>query len=468
MHTLKLDRNTYLADTNVRSFIDWLVNATYHGNFPHQYTTAKKVSLVFKDVNDAYLKYHWPFSQITGTPGCPAGSSFLHNSNALNVLQHRLQGASTDTMMLGACIAVFEWGKVTNGNVSWVNSHALGLHKNITSWANELGHVLGGGPALLPDGELRFNAGFSKVYSLLVNGLVIYDSRVAATLGLAVQRWNASRGQAPSGIPPVLRFPWAPAKGGQNRDPGSPMPRLRSGLMHAWAAIYASMILGEVSLRTRLTPRQLEAALFMLGYEIPKLSSASQVPLPVPQDDLPSPSSEHTESQEICGSGMDEHSCDEDGEVVACSGSWMKSFTPTRKIAFSWRFSRDNCRIEWCSPKGPRLLITADELVCMLDWLHRKFKRDPFPLSNSATEIRAPNPPWGVGLAFYDATHRNPPDSSKVAAICEDLDLFVRCSRTRKIEWILSQNALNIIGLASSGDKCAGIAALVEDACFGE
>ncbi|MBN9698155.1 MAG: hypothetical protein J0L85_20400 [Zoogloea sp.] len=468
MHKLELDRKTYLDDSNARSFIDWLVDATYNGNFSHQYTTAKNVSLVFKDVNDAYLKYHWSFSQIAGTPGCPAGSSFLDNSIALSVLQHRLQGASTDAMMVGACIAVFEWGKVTNGNVSWVNSNEVGLHKNITSWANELGHVLGGGPALLPDGELRFNAGFSKVYSLLVNGLVIYDSRVAATLGLAVQRWNESRGQAPSGIPDVLRFPWASAKGGQNRNPGSPMPRLRSGLMHAWAAIYASMILGEVSLRTGLTPRQLEAAWFMLGYEIPKLSSASQVPLPVPQDDSPSPPSEHTECQEICGSDMDEHSSDEDGEVVACSGSWMKSYTPTRKIAFFWRFSREKCRIEWCSPKGPRLLITADELVCMLNVLHRQFGSNVFPLSNSATGMRAPNPPWGVGRAFYEVTHRNPPDSSKVAAICEDLDLFVRILSTRKIEWALSQNALNIIRRAPLGDMCADIAALVEDSYFGE
>lgn len=41
---------------------------------------------------------------------------------------------------------------------------------------------------------LRFNAGMTKVYSLLADSLIIYDSRVAAALGWIVVKYCQAPG----------------------------------------------------------------------------------------------------------------------------------------------------------------------------------------------------------------------------------------------------------------------------------
>lgn len=80
----------------------------------------------------------------------------------------------------------------------------------------------------------------TKVYSLICESLVIYDSRVAAALGWIVVKYCQAMGLRQ--VPTELRFPWAPAKsapGASNPKQRNPsagsliFPTLRAGALHA-------------------------------------------------------------------------------------------------------------------------------------------------------------------------------------------------------------------------------------------
>jgi hypothetical protein len=128
----------------------------------------------------------------------------------------------------------------------------------------------------------------TKVYSLICDDFVIYDSRVAAALGWAVLRFCKATGRAT--VPSLLQFPFAPAKEALNqitpkrRDPSQgafQFPRLYRGRHHAewnlkasWALKAALACAPEKSLfragaQSGQALRAMEASLFMFGYDLP-------------------------------------------------------------------------------------------------------------------------------------------------------------------------------------------------------
>ena len=134
----------------------------------------------------------------------------------------------------------------------------------------------------------RSNAGFTKIYSLLFENFIIYDSRVAAALGLFVVRYCTDNGLPK--IPPELDFGWMPAK----EEAKTSSPKLRNAdagpyefskasreQLHASANIRANWIFEQV-LPTNAEPsgewfaklpkaermRALESAFFMIGYDL--------------------------------------------------------------------------------------------------------------------------------------------------------------------------------------------------------
>ena len=124
------------------------------------------------------------------------------------------------------------------------------------------------------------NSGWTKVYALMLDGLPIYDGRVGAAMGYLVQK-HCTDARLNS-VPDLLHFRWGQAKGGDhNRDPSSRLlcfRKLTAASPRNWAEcnVRAAWVLGEVCREGRfgdLLPdrrlRALEAALFMIGYEIP-------------------------------------------------------------------------------------------------------------------------------------------------------------------------------------------------------
>ena len=166
------------------------------------------------------------------------------------------------------------------------------------AWADAQGERL---PGLLLEGKkaleskdlnleifqrVRMNAGYTKVFSLLCNGIVIYDGRVGAALCWLVRQFlktTAHTGPVPEG----LNFRWAPGMSPQNRNPagdGFTFPRLAGGKSWAQANVHASWILDATRLKSGALwcsgeegLRKVEAAFFMLGYALPLESAICAV-----------------------------------------------------------------------------------------------------------------------------------------------------------------------------------------------
>lgn len=61
-----------------------------------------------------------------------------------------------------------------------------------------------------------------------------------------------------------------------------------------------------------------------------------------------------------------------------------------------------------------------------IDILLNQFQENPFPLANSADGVPAGEADEGLGTAYHQASNRGAPETSKLAAILEDLDVLTR------------------------------------------
>lgn len=127
------------------------------------------------------------------------------------------------------------------------------------------------------DGELRMNAGFTKVYALATDNVMIYDGRTGAAMGYLVRQFCESRRIL---LPEELCFPWAPGASTMNRNPSTELLHFKQlanrSRFHAEWKIRASWVANEALARASAAwcqqpdaLRKFESSLFMLGYEIP-------------------------------------------------------------------------------------------------------------------------------------------------------------------------------------------------------
>ena len=97
------------------------------------------------------------------------------------------------------------------------------------------------------DGVRYMNAGWTKVYALMLDGFPIYDGRVGAAMGYLVQRYCVSARLCQ--VPTRLRFRWGAARGRHNRNPSTRslwFPGLTATNPRTWAEcnLWAAWILG--------------------------------------------------------------------------------------------------------------------------------------------------------------------------------------------------------------------------------
>ena len=133
----------------------------------------------------------------------------------------------------------------------------------------------------------RMNAGFTKIYSLLLDGFPIYDSRVAATLGLLIRSFCVETGL--SRVPSPLAIAIPPGRSGGRDKPDKGGIRLsriggdnaRRNRLYVDSNIRAAWLLGAMAnygpfgkLDEHRRLRALEAAFFMIGYSVPEILSA--------------------------------------------------------------------------------------------------------------------------------------------------------------------------------------------------
>ena len=266
-----MNRQSYLADESVKRFVDGWLRPRVQGGIPfhHSYTNAQTgQAWRCESLWQAYELYQWN------------GKNFAENQCELDRLAQGMRRAMKEGDRRGFCRAaagILKWGRVTRGN----------CEKLVERGADALPTFKRAADLLRPDtadtsnlGCIPFmNAGWTKVYALMLDDFPIYDGRVGAALGYCVRLHCREQGIA--SVPPSLRFRWGPSKGKHNRNPsvcGLKFPQLAASAPRAWAEcnVRAAWVLNAVSgegkfgsLEPKRRLRALEAALFMIGYELP-------------------------------------------------------------------------------------------------------------------------------------------------------------------------------------------------------
>lgn len=288
-----MTKNDFLTNPDTQSFLAWfesIVIGTRSIQFPHR-------GGVDDFLSDAFERYSWPLKRIelatpAGTESITRNSSFAQNEELLQKLSDGIKGCLAQTTVDSTELAdwaraIMEWGGVFKrpGNAVWLENLNGGLHRYLTC---ALPALQDEDPLLLERlSDLRSNAGTTKIYSLILPGFVIYDSRVAAALAWLVRCWAQECGiQAP----PHLRFGCMRANTQKVpravRSPDSktfkyfaPSGHIRYHRRHATWNRRANWIIEQLSkvstvdrngvrLPRSWTSREIEAALFMMGEDL--------------------------------------------------------------------------------------------------------------------------------------------------------------------------------------------------------
>lgn len=308
-------KDSYLSDKVVASFLEFLAEyISGRKSFSHKYYDRKlKQHWKCISVFDAYEKYSYPLVKEFRTVEC-SYSNFKANSEALNGLKNKMRyaykmlldqkdlaGKKHEEDLLKASQEVFIWGGVagaktrgkntTPGNYLWLEEKypkGVGLVK---AYMNARETMTSNKPDLEKIGKsgVRSNAGFTKIYSLLFDDFIIYDSRVAAALGLFIAQYCMEK--SINQIPDVLNFGWMPPKEAKTQKSpklrnanfnGLEFDKANSEQRHASSNIRANWIFSKLfEDTTQLETNQfdvlknkqekiraLEAAFFMLGYDL--------------------------------------------------------------------------------------------------------------------------------------------------------------------------------------------------------
>lgn len=390
-----MNKADYLASKDVIPFLDWLsTRLDVSGSITHQYINRKTGAIWACDsLYDAYEKYKWPFSfnDLHGTK--QKGFSFAENTVQLGYIRDCLQSAYTSSNefdLAEASRMVFEWGGVTKGNVPWAKEQVQ-LKKLMAEYRSATTSLI---PTMADDRlsgfTLRFNAGLTKVYSLLLKDFIIYDSRVGAALGWLVVQYCQDVKLA--AVPPLLAFPWAKAKEGvnsvsrKNRDPSQgayKISQIFSDQSHAMWNVRASWLISELAgkaskFNTLTEPmRAIESALFMIGYDLPKTDGV----------------------QEAGDRNARQSPLQPIGNV-----SVFPLQTQARHLRFRAKLDDNQVILQHAprpnKPTRPEDTFTLDEICRVCDYLYSKFKLNAFPLANNVEHMGNNTERKGLGMAI--------------------------------------------------------------------
>lgn len=282
-----MKREEYLKNAEVASFCHWLAQRLQ--GQPVLFNVGKHQ---YASLPAAMHAYAWPLRAQTGLPNPHNGYPYIHpvvprlvahstlraNTAVLGTLQHALRTsfmAGNPLDLAGAVAGIFHWGGVYTttphgGNKPWLAKH----HMHLLALLNAvvLDHANGTDVSTVPG--LRFNAGMTKVYALLLDDFIIYDSRVAASLTWLVLHWWTAVKSSPSAtLPAPLRFGTLPVNGSARRNRNA-APGIFNGITRAadhymwnvranWLLSDALNLAGQASQFATL--REVEAALFQMG-----------------------------------------------------------------------------------------------------------------------------------------------------------------------------------------------------------
>lgn len=263
-----LSKKEFLADPTVNQFSNYLTQLLDGEiEFKHGYYHVKnKKQYLFNSFKDALNQYDW-------------NGTYIENKDKLDSFAEnfRLALSKNDpTLAYNTSIKVLSWGGVLNGNKDTVygiynNGKLINTFKQITTAFTK---------ELIQFEELRdipMNSGFTKIYSLIIDDFIIYDSRVGAALGLLVRFFLELNNLEK--VPDYLNFAYGVKKGESGFSTRNPskeklqFERLSTNnVLHIINNLKANWILLDAfknqKTNTFKNLREIESALFMIGYSV--------------------------------------------------------------------------------------------------------------------------------------------------------------------------------------------------------
>jgi hypothetical protein len=437
-----MNKQQYLRSEHINDFLDFIAKRLDGNGFPpHSYHIRRSNKLWSCDsLWVAHQKYDWSFS-YRDHQARHRGNTYAQNTQALNSLRLALRSGLTscdaDAALADASRMVFEWGGVTKGNVKWAADLASsgGLVKEYQQGLALLN------PETADDRlvgfNLRFNAGLTKVYSLMLDDFIIYDSRVGAALGWLVVQYCQQA--LLSAVPDALAFPWAAAKEGvnavnpKNRNPSAGiyrLPQFKTGLNHAQWNLRASWMLAALIEknaklnRTDNPMRELESALFMIGYDLP-ISSPIAAALSCAQSNKPRGKQSHLSVEPVT-------------EIfplkTRSKGLLFRVETFDDRIGFHYKVRPNNTR-------RPSDEFQFDELYKVLRDLFERFGLNAFPLGNNVEKLGKNTEKEGLGMAIKRACNNDitkAQAASYLGPYLEEISVFEFEQITSNTAWKLS------------------------------
>jgi len=258
-------KNDYLMSQSIVSFLSWLTPLLdTPQSFLHSYTQKKpKRYLRFDNLYSAYEQYDWSLS---------GEISDLSVVLAKAIEQRNEQDCER------TCYEILKWGGVLRGNCDRIAHHSPNLCSYLQYVKERLSIDMTSDAYYQK--EIEITAGFSKIYSAYIKDFIIYDSRVAAALGLLVRTFCEQSGI--STIPYELCFAWTVGRSSGVRNPSlgslifpqlkiyKPEDYLENNIRANWlVSAIADITTSKFSLIDRDNrPRAIEQALFMIGYDV--------------------------------------------------------------------------------------------------------------------------------------------------------------------------------------------------------
>jgi hypothetical protein len=290
-----MDKNEYLSQPIVNGYISFVAMLLEEKtNFSHSYFSYSfKKTYKFTSVFDAFKKYEWKFEYTDlfnnkEYKGVSFQDNKLHLSKFKSGIRSSLINHDYDAC-INWCLMILDWGKVLNGNKTKLIKLGPSIIEYLTnckSLFESTTLTMNGKYQVIVKGEkydVIMNAGFTKIYSLMLEDFIIYDGRVGAALGLIEKYfYNATNTEQSK----LLSFHYGNArtsnnkKSKLNRNPSEgtfKVSVVSSGNVHTRDNLKANWILQHIIKNSKskfsdnAEPlRALECALFMIGYHLPK------------------------------------------------------------------------------------------------------------------------------------------------------------------------------------------------------
>ena len=299
------ERTEYIDET--AAFVDWLLeyNSELTTELPslHEWIGSqnwhlgpyRKIKWHCSSLFDAHTKYYWKASNSSS--GDFTATCKLLESLAYELTSSIESGSNSDCKKI--CDQILLWGGVNNKPSIATNLRDAAKKNLLKEYLINSSRLLASemkivsGESTIEVGneniDIQIDSGTTKIFSLLVEDFIIYDSRVGAALDFLAVKWAVSQGH--DDIPESLRFGWSsPTRNRRNPNQIIPQnfkrpnafPRMPKGKTRLAMNIKASWICNEIARKslakdssvdfanipTHQRSRAIESALFMIGYAI--------------------------------------------------------------------------------------------------------------------------------------------------------------------------------------------------------